>query len=204
SVRLGPSADRARIRRASSTCRPRMRSTDRRIFRGAIRTYFAVAFASIFTPQALAFGKALRPGGSADPFARCARSDCYSSRTPWCSSFQGGASLGVMTVGPEGPGHRELAQLVPHHRLGDEDGDVLAPVVHGDGVSDHLGNDGGPPRPRPDHALVPPLVHVEDLLHQMVIHERTLLDRPCHVGLAPSLSAAARDEPIRRLRLPRP
>ena len=36
-----------RIRRASSTCRPRTRSTARRAFCGEIRTYFTVAFASM-------------------------------------------------------------------------------------------------------------------------------------------------------------
>ena len=57
-------------------------------------------------------------------------------------------------VGAEGPGGGELAQLVPDHRLGDVDGDVLAPVVHGDGVTDHLGDDRGPPGPGLDHGLV--------------------------------------------------
>src|SRR6266508_880481 len=107
-VWFGPRADRLRMRRASSTCRPRMRSTDRRIFRGATRMYFAVAFAS--NPPSL-------------PQRR--------------------ASFGVVAVDPERPGRGELAQLVADHRFGDEHGDVLAAVVHRDGVPHHLVNHGG-------------------------------------------------------------
>ena len=43
----------------------------------------------------------------------------------------------VLDVALEGAGRRELAELVPDHVLRDEDGHVLAPVVHGDRVSEH-------------------------------------------------------------------
>src|SRR5579885_3738041 len=43
----------------------------------------------------------------------------------------------VLDVAAEGPGRRELAEFVTHHRLGYEHRDVLAPVVHGDRVAEH-------------------------------------------------------------------
>ncbi len=46
-------------------------------------------------------------------------------------------------VVPEGPGGRELAQLVTDHALGDVHRHVLAAVVDGDGVPDHVGDDRG-------------------------------------------------------------
>ena len=47
----------------------------------------------------------------------------------------------VAGVAPEGPGGGELAELVPDHLLGHEDGHVLASVVDRDGVPDHLRED---------------------------------------------------------------
>src|SRR5437762_5301443 len=43
----------------------------------------------------------------------------------------------VPDVTLERAGRSELAELVPHHALGDEHRDVLAPVVHGDRVPAH-------------------------------------------------------------------
>src|SRR5438093_8180712 len=96
----------------------------------------------------------------------------------------------------------ELAQLVPDHRLGDEHRHVLATVVHGDRVPDHLGHDRRAARPGLDDPLVAPTVHLDHLGHQAVIAERTLLDGTWH-RLAPSLPTAAHDELVRRLRLAR-
>ena len=48
----------------------------------------------------------------------------------------------VTGVPAEGAGRRELAELVTDHLLGHEDGHVLAAVVDGDGVADHLREDG--------------------------------------------------------------
>src|SRR5690606_1367797 len=70
----------------------------------------------------------------------------------------------LVCVTAEGPGRGELAQLVAHHRLGDVDRDVLATVVDGDRVPDHLGDDRGATRPGPDHALLPGAIQVVHLL----------------------------------------
>src|SRR5918996_627957 len=158
------------MRRASSTCLPRMRSTTRLALNGETLTNFATALAS-------------------------------NSSTPL---LQRRASLGVVPVGPERPRGSELPELVPHHGLGDEHRHVLAAVVHGDGVADHLGDDRRPPRPGADDPLPAALVHLLDLAEEMVVHERSLLHRSGH-QLSPSLASAADDVPVRRLALlPRP
>src|SRR3954451_22411464 len=59
----------------------------------------------------------------------------------------------VLDVTAEGAGRRELAELVPDHRLGDEHRDVLAAVVHRDGVSEHRRDDHRSARPRLDDVL---------------------------------------------------
>ena len=53
----------------------------------------------------------------------------------------------------------ELAELVTDHRLRDEDRDVLAPVMDGDRVPDHLGEDRRRPRPGLQHPLIARGVH---------------------------------------------
>src|SRR5213594_847391 len=80
-----------------------------------------------------------------------------------------GAALGpgVRTKRPCGG---ELPELVPDHRLGDVDRDMLATVVDGDRVSDHLRNDRRSAGPGLDHALVPATVHLRHLDHQVVVH----------------------------------
>src|SRR4051812_32127522 len=83
-------------------------------------------------------------------------------------------------VEPEGAGGRELAQLVADHRLGDVDGHVLAAVVDGDGVTDHVGDDRRATRPRLDHPLLVAGVEVVDLLQQVVVDERPLLQTARH------------------------
>src|SRR3954452_338650 len=90
------------------------------------------------------------------------------------------ASLGVVPVRAEDARRRELPELVADHRLGDVHRHMLASVVHRDRVPDHVRHDRGAPRPGADYALVAALVHVRDLDHQVLVDERTLLDRPRH------------------------
>src|SRR5207248_5825840 len=86
----------------------------------------------------------------------------------------------VFLVALERAGHRELAELVPDHRLGDEHRHVLAPVVHGDRVSDHLREDRRGPGPGADHPLVAGGVHGLDPGQQPLLDERPLLARATH------------------------
>src|SRR4029450_6748807 len=145
-LRTGSAAARGlncRIRRASSTCRPRMRSKTRRALNGVTRTNRACALTSISgLPH------------SCRPLLRA--------------------------VNAEGPGRRELAQLVADHGLRDVHGHVLAPVVDRDRVPDHVGDDRRAPRPGTDHPLVALAVELVDLLQQMVVHEGTLFQTACH------------------------
>src|SRR5947209_7151940 len=77
----------------------------------------------------------------------------------------------------------ELAELVSDHRLRDEDGNVLATVVHSNGVPDHLRKDVAAPRPRLDDPLLAGRVEQLHLLEQVLVAERTLLQRATHAYL---------------------
>src|SRR5437667_12683 len=85
-------------------------------------------------------------------------------------------------VEPEGPRQRELPQLVADHRLGDVDGNVLAPVVDGDRVTDHVGDDRRPARPRLDDALLVLRVQLVDLPQQVLVDKRALLQAARHLA----------------------
>src|SRR5581483_1404435 len=95
----------------------------------------------------------------------------------------------VAGMAAERPRRRELAELVPDHLLGDEHGHVLAAVVDGDRVRDHLREDRRGARPGADHVLLARLVHRLDPAHPPLLHERPLLGTSAH--LAPSFLAAA-------------
>src|SRR3954464_10588936 len=81
----------------------------------------------------------------------------------------------------EGAGGRELAELVAHHGLGDEHRDVLATVVHRDGVTQHRRDDHRAARPGLDHVLVAGLVRRHDLAEQVVVDEGALLQTAWHL-----------------------
>jgi hypothetical protein len=74
-------------------------------------------------------------------------------------------------VTSEGAGGGEFAQLVSHHLLVDDNRDVLAPVVDGDRVADHLGDDGGSPRPSFDHFLLFVGIELFNFFEQVVGNE---------------------------------
>src|SRR5690242_6294234 len=92
----------------------------------------------------------------------------------------------VLDVPTEGARGRELAELVPDHRLGHEDRDVLAAVVHGDRVPEHVGDDRRATRPGLDHVLAALVVLLVHLLEQVVVDERALLQTSRHCYSDPS------------------
>src|SRR6201999_3412119 len=99
-----------------------------------------------------------------------------------------------------------LAELVPDHRLRDEDRHVLAAVVHRDRVPQHVRDDRRPAGPGLDHGLLAGLVERVHLLEQVVVDERALLQTPRHLSLPPALAllagpAPADDHPVARLAL---
>ncbi len=81
---------------------------------------------------------------------------------------------------PEGASERELAKLVPDHGFGDVDGHMLAAVVNGDGVTDHVGDDRRAARPRLDDPLLAFAVELVESAEQALLYERTLLQAARH------------------------
>src|SRR5579871_3626381 len=101
---------------------------------------------------------------------------CVSMDTPLLPSRRRGRRrLSVCGVPLESPRHRELTQLVTHHVLGDEYGDVLLAVVDGNREADEVGDHRGPARPRLDRLLVVGGARGIHLLQQVVIDERAFL-----------------------------
>ena len=76
---------------------------------------------------------------------------------------------------------RELAELVPDHGLGDEHRDVLAAVVHRDGVAQHGRDDHRAARPGLDHVLGALSFCDVHLLEQVVVDEGALLQTAWHL-----------------------
>src|SRR3712207_9200327 len=138
-----------------------MRSTTRRAFMGVPGSKGAVA----------------RAPGPSCPNGEVIGSSLYLSAPP--------RPAVVLDVPAEGAGGRELAELVPDHGLGHEDRDVLATVVHGQGVAEHVRDDRGTTRPGADHVLGALLVLGVHLLEQVVVDERALLQAAWHVCRTP-------------------
>src|SRR5215218_8503974 len=88
----------------------------------------------------------------------------------------------VLDVPAVGAGRGELPELVADHRVGHEDGDVLAAVVHGERVADHGRHDHRAARPRLDDVVGALGVLGVHLLHQVAVDEGTLLQAARHVG----------------------
>src|SRR5690606_17490850 len=86
-------------------------------------------------------------------------------------------SLAALLVGHvtlEGAGQGELAELVANHVLVDQHGDVVAAVVHGDGVANHLRQHHRAAGPGLDRLLV--VGRRFHLLEQVMVDERALLE----------------------------
>src|SRR5690606_34319935 len=111
----------------------------------------------------------------------------------------------VLLVAAEGPRRGELSELVADHRLGHEDRDVLAAVVHGEGVSQEVGGDHRPAGPGLDDRLGALLVVGVHLLLKVVVHEGALLQAAWHLSgsfsalLVLAATAATDDELVARL-----
>src|SRR6478735_3919183 len=99
--------------------------------------------------------------------------------------------LVVLLVTLERAGRRELTELVADHRLGHEHRDVLAAVVHREGVAQHVGVDHGPARPGLDDVLGARFVLGVHLLLKVVVDEGALLQATRHFrGLLSALLAS--------------
>src|SRR5690606_38310153 len=91
-----------------------------------------------------------------------------------------------------GAGGSELAELVAHHLLGDEHGNMLLAVVDAEGQPHKLGQDGGAPAPHLDHLIAAALTNLVGLLQEKAVDEGTFPDRAGHC-LATSLTSCADD-----------
>src|SRR6478736_10177626 len=91
--------------------------------------------------------------------------------------------LVVLLVAAEGAGGREFAQFVADHGLGHEHRDVLASVVHGDGVTQHGRDDHRTARPGLDDVLGAGFVLDDDLAKQVLVDEGALLKAARHLPL---------------------
>src|SRR5688572_20591666 len=119
--------------------------------------------------------------------ARATGASCPNWEVIWMSSTWSAPPRAavVLDVPTEGARGRELAELVPDHRLGHEDRDVLAAVVHGHRVPEHVGDDRRAARPGADHVLGALFVLSVHLLEQVVVDERALLQAAWHVCRTP-------------------
>src|ERR1700681_2149654 len=75
---------------------------------------------------------------------------------------------------------RELAELVADHVLGHQHRHMQTAVVHGDGQSDHIGDNHRTPRPRLDRAAIILLTGRLHFLSEVQIHEWAFLERTRH------------------------
>src|SRR5689334_10590821 len=82
----------------------------------------------------------------------------------------------VAGMAVEGAGRGKLAELVSHHVFGDEHRDELAPVVNRERQTDGIGGNGRTARPGADDLLALRGDGVVDLLDEVPVDERTLLD----------------------------
>src|SRR6476646_4172138 len=99
--------------------------------------------------------------------------------------------LVVLHVTLERPGRGKLTELVSDHGLGHEDRDVLAAVVHRDGVTEHVGHDHRATRPGLDDGLGARFVLDIHLLLKVVVDEGALLQATRHYpGLLSALLAS--------------
>ena len=90
----------------------------------------------------------------------------------------------------ERTGGAELTEFVTDHGLGDVYRDVLAAIVDGESVADHVGNDRRATGPGLDDLAFAGLVLGVDLLEQMLVDEWAFFETACHVSVLLSQAAA--------------
>src|SRR4051794_9867447 len=100
----------------------------------------------------------------------------------WASASAAAALPVFLHVTLVRAGRGELAQLVADHGVGHEDRDVLAAVVDGDRVTDHVRHDHRPARPGLDDVVRALLVLGVHLLLQVVVDEGALLQAARHLS----------------------
>jgi len=77
----------------------------------------------------------------------------------------------------EGAGRGKLTQLMTNHVLGYINRYMPSAVVHCDGMTNHLGEDGAGPAPRADDLFIIPSVHYFNFFQELGLNERALFER---------------------------
>src|SRR5262249_19638733 len=127
---------------ARGTCCPRIISITGRAFRGATRTYRRMARASVIV-----------------------KSCC-------CPLLERDSLFRLcLAVAFKEPGRSKFTKLVSNHILRHKDRNEFLPVVDCKRVANHVWDHGRSSRPRLDELAVLSLIHLLDLLEQMLIHE---------------------------------
>src|SRR5688572_28583774 len=157
-----------RMESASAAFLPRMSASTSPAFWADVRRYFDVAVTSSMC-LSLRLGAGARAGAAARAATRPARARPAGS----ARHLRDLLDLGGMAL--EGAGGRELAELVADHVLGDVHGNELAAVVDREGVAHHLRRDGRPARPGLHDLALVGRVHGVDLLLEVDVDERPLL-----------------------------
>jgi len=80
----------------------------------------------------------------------------------------------------EHAGWSELTELVADHLFGDQNGDVLLPVVDAEVQADELRKDGRAPAPDLDHLVTAGCAHGFRLAQQITVNKWALPNRTCH------------------------
>src|ERR1700761_5346351 len=142
----------------------------------SFESFFAAA--SFFS--AFGFDSFLAAGFDSAFSAALASSAFASSLMSFSSAISQSVCLVPAAVRAEGTGGGELAELVPDHRLRDEDRHVFFAVVDGDRVADHLREDRGGTRPGFGHLFFAGLVLSVDASHQTLFDPGALFRRTPH------------------------
>ena len=74
------------------------------------------------------------------------------------------------------PGRSKLSQLVPDHVFRHEDRNKFLPVMNRERMSDHIGNDRRSSRPGLENLLGLLALHLDHLLHEVIVDEGALFD----------------------------
>src|SRR3989338_3612146 len=89
-----------------------------------------------------------------------------------------GGLFGDLAMFPEGPRQGELPQLMAHHVFRNKCRDKRPTVMDHHRQPHEIGRHRRPTRPGLDGLALPLFLHCKHLFHKLLVHKRTLTDRP--------------------------
>src|SRR5262249_6437780 len=156
---------------AVATFLPRMSPANKLSFCGETRSMRAIALAS--------FSARLRSCARL-PIVWSSRARGRRRRRRGSRPARGALRLAIGRVPVELARRRELSELVAHHFLGHQHGNVFLPVVDPEGEAHELRQDGRAPTPYLDHLVAPRRTRGLCFLEQKAVDEGTLPHRTRH------------------------